>query len=64
MQKQEVTTSSLGSPVCGWGFFIIYSFTDASELWCWRGLLRVSRTARRSNEPILKEINPEYSLEG
>ena len=34
------------------------------ELWCWRGLLRVSWTPRRSNESILKEINPEYSLEG
>ena len=37
---------------------------DASELWCWRRLLRVPRTARRSNQSILKEINPEYSLEG
>ena len=35
-----------------------------SELWCWRRLLRVTQTARRSNQPILKEINPEYSLEG
>ena len=38
--------------------------TDAFELWCWRRLLRVTWTARRSNQPILKEINPEYSLEG
>ena len=38
--------------------------TDAFELWCWRGLLRVSWTARRSNQSILKEINSEYSLEG
>ena len=38
--------------------------TDAFELWCWRKLLRLSWTARRSNQPILKEINPEYSLEG
>ena len=38
--------------------------TDASELWCWRRLLRVPWTARGSNQPILKEINPEYSLEG
>ena len=38
--------------------------TDASELWCWRRLLRVTWTARRSNQSILKEINPEYSLEG
>ena len=37
---------------------------DAFELWCWRRLLRVPSTARRSNQSILKEINPEYSLEG
>ena len=36
----------------------------ASELWCWRRLLRVPWTARRSNQSILKEISPEYSLEG
>ena len=36
---------------------------DAFELWCWRGLLRVPWTARRSNQSILKEISPEYSLE-
>ena len=36
----------------------------AFELWCWRRLLRVSWTARRSNQSILKEISPEYSLEG
>ena len=35
---------------------------DAFELWCWRKLLRVSWTARRSNQSILKEISPEYSL--
>ena len=38
--------------------------TDASEPWCWRRLLRVPWTARRSNQSILKEISPEYSLEG
>ena len=38
----------------------IYAF----ELWCWRRLLRVPWTARRSNQSVLKEINPEYSLEG
>ena len=38
--------------------------TDASELWCWRRLLRVLWTARRLNQSIRKEINPEYSLEG
>jgi len=37
---------------------------DAFELWCWRRLLRVPRTARRANQSILKKINPEYSLEG
>ena len=37
---------------------------DAFELWCWRRLLRVPWTARKSNQSILKEINPEYSLEG
>ena len=37
---------------------------DVFELWCWRKLLRVSWTARRSNQSILKEINSEYSLEG
>ena len=38
--------------------------SDAFELWCWRRLLRVPWTSRRSNQSILKEINPEYSLEG
>ena len=38
--------------------------TDAFELWCWRRLLRVPWTARRSSQSILKEINPKYSLEG
>ena len=37
---------------------------DAFELWCWRRLLRVPWTARRSNQSILKEISPEYALEG
>ena len=37
---------------------------DAFELWCWRRLLRVPWTARRSNKSILKEIKPEYSLKG
>ena len=38
--------------------------TDAFELWCWRRLLRVPWTARRSNQPILKEVSPGISLEG
>ena len=37
---------------------------DAFELWCWRRLLRVPSTARRSNQSVLKEISPEYSLKG
>jgi len=37
---------------------------DVFELWCWRKLLRVNWTARRSNQSIIKEISPEYSLEG
>ena len=41
-----------------------YQRIDAFELWCWRRLLRVPWTARRSNQSILKEINPDYSLEG
>ena len=36
---------------------------DVSELWCWKGLLRVLLTARRLNQSILKELNPEYLLE-
>ena len=41
-----------------------YQRTDALELWCWRRLLRVPWTAKRSNQSILKEISLEYSLEG
>ena len=41
-----------------------HSRTDAFELWCWRRLLRVPWTARSSNKSIMKEINPEHSLEG
>ena len=45
-----------------YGYIITY--TDAFELWCWRRLLRVPWTAGRSNQSNLKEISPEYSLEG
>ena len=38
--------------------------TDAFKLWCWRRILKVPWTARRANQPILREINHEYSLEG
>ena len=41
-----------------------WQIIDAFELWCWRRLLKVHRTARRSNQSILKEISPKYSLEG
>ena len=41
-----------------------YQRVDAFELWCWRRLLRVTWTAKRSNKPILNKISPEYSLEG
>ena len=41
-----------------------YRRIDAFKFWCWRRLLRVPWTARRSNQSILREINPEYSLEG
>ena len=44
--------------------FFFLSWTDVFELWCWRRLLRVPWTTRRSNQSILKEISPEYSLEG
>ena len=44
--------------------FVFKSFIDAFELWCWRRLLRVPWTARRSNQSILKEISPGCSLEG
>ena len=42
----------------------VHQRTDAFKLWCWRRLLRVPWAARRSNQSMLKEINPEYSLEG
>ena len=42
----------------------VYQRINAFKLWCWRRLLRVPWTARRSNQSILKEISPEYSLEG
>ena len=47
-----------------YGSFLECQRIDAFELWCWRRLLRVPWTARRSNQSIVKEISPEYSLEG
>ena len=46
--------------IISWIYYIRYN----TEVWCWRRLLRVLWTARRSNQSALKEINPEYSLEG
>ena len=48
----------------GWAIKKAECKDDAFDLWCWRRLLRVPWTARRSNHSILKEISPEYSLEG
>ena len=54
--------------MCGYESWTIkkaeHQRSDAFELWCWRRLLRVPWTARRSNQSILSEISPEYSLEG
>ena len=54
--------------MCGWGSWTVKKAErrriDAFELWCWRRLLRVPWTARRSNQSILQEINPGISLEG
>ena len=69
--KHTTKKSSLPTPTC-WnyrsGSWTIKKAEsgriDAFELWCWRRLLRVPWTARRSNQSILKEISPEYSLEG
>ena len=44
-------------------FYLFFSVSDVFELWCWRRLLRVPWTARRSNQSILKKISPECSLE-
>ena len=74
-QRYHFANRGLYSQSCGFssGHVWIESWTvkkakcrriDAFELWCWRRLLRVPWTARRSNQSILKEISPEYSLEG
>ena len=58
-------TSMYGCESWTINFFIAeHQRIDAFELWCWRRLLRVPWTGRRSNQLVLKEINPEYSLEG
>ena len=57
IKRKEKTHTKKGKKTEGWRI-------GAFELWCWRRLLRVPWTARRSNQSILKEISPEYSLEG
>ena len=58
------TFLSKGNRDSKWSYGLLMITCDAFELWCWRRLLRVPWTARRSNQSILKEISPEYSLEG
>ena len=67
LTKVRIVTDMVFPVVCGcesWTMKAERRKTDAFELWCWRRLLRVLWTARRSNQSILKEINPKYSLEG
>ena len=66
--NKSPSSQSYGFSTCGCESWTIKKAEcqriDAFELWCWRRLLRVPWTARRSNQSILKEISPEYSLEG
>ena len=73
IKKQSHYFADKGPSSQSYGFSSSHSWTikkaeswriDAFELWCWRRLLRVPWTSRRSNQSILKEISPEYSLEG
>ena len=71
IQKQRHYFANKGQSSQGYGFSSGFSVKkaelrriDAFELWCWRRLLRVLWTGRRSNQSILKEISPGYSLEG
>ena len=77
IKKQRHYFANKGPPSQSYGFPVVmcgckswtikkaeHRRTDAFELWCWRRLLRIPWTARRSNKSILKEISPEYSLEG
>ena len=74
LKSRDITTKvclvkAMVFPIVMYGYesFIMkveHQRIDAFELWCWRRLLRVPWTARRSNQSILKEISPEYSLEG
>ena len=68
--NKDASSQNYGFPIvmCGCESWIIKKAEhwriDAFELWCWRRLLRVPWTARRSNQSILKEVSPEYSLQG
>ena len=77
IKKQECHFANKGLYSQGYGFPVVlygceswtikkaeHGRNDAFELWCWRRPLRVPWRAKRSNQSILKEINPEYSLEG
>ena len=78
IKKQRHYFANKGSYTQSYGFFPVVMYgceswttkkvecrrINAFELWCWRRLLRVPQTARRSNQSVLKEISPEYSLEG
>ena len=77
LKIRDITLSTKVSPVKAMVFPVViygceswtikkaeHGRSNVFELWCWRRLLRVPWTARRSNQSILKEINPEYSLEG
>ena len=67
IEKQRHYFANKGPSSQGYGFSIKKAERqrmDAFDLWCWRRLLRVPWTARRSNQSILKETRPEYSLEG
>ena len=77
LKSREITLPEKGPSSQSYGFSVVMygceSWTvkkaecrriDAFEVWCWRRLLRVPWTSRRSNQPILKEISPECSLEG
>ena len=70
MPKKVCLVKAMVFPVVMYGYVswtvkkVEHQRIDAFELWCWRRLLRVPWTARRSNKSILKEISPEYSLEG
>ena len=77
LKSRDITLSKKNLSSQGYGFsLVVYGYEswiikkaerqriDAFELWCWRRLLRIPWTARRSNQSILKEISPEYALEG